>query len=190
MNLDRNFCFRPEKVPSCQWYYSPPRSGTNSRRPVSHARWNRKYLGNWGKNLTRLSIFKVPENNAWNCMAWDAQAKCLRSPKQESLPREWIKEILTLLAGLAPTPAWHQHRANPPILAIEALGEERSARGFATHHSLAIGYLQSILGDQPLFGALQALRGNGIGQMILLSIRQAILQRSQLAQAVTYRVKC
>lgn len=44
--------------------------------------------------------------------------------------------------------------------------------------------------SQQLFGALQALCDNGIGQMILLRIRQASLQRSQLAQAVAHRVKC
>lgn len=44
--------------------------------------------------------FILTESNAWNYMAWDAQAKCLRPTKYEPQPGERIKEILILLARL------------------------------------------------------------------------------------------
>lgn len=55
----------------------------------------------------------LTESNAWNYMAWDAQAKCLRSTKQEPLPGERIKEILTLLARLGRNMELI-HRFSPP----------------------------------------------------------------------------
>lgn len=42
----------------------------------------------------------LTEGNAWNYMAWDASAKCLRPTKQEPLPGDRIREILTLLTRL------------------------------------------------------------------------------------------
>ena len=117
----------------------------------------------------------LTEDNAWNYMAWDTSAKCLRPTKQEPLSGDRIREILTLLTRLgAQTELIHRFSPLRPL----------DKNGIPEDSQLTIPWRLDIS-----LGSLMALCDNGIGQMILLRIRPATLQRSQLAQAVAHRVR-
>ena len=133
-------------------------------------------------NLRSKQILNA--QNEWNYMSWDQQAKCLRPTKQEPLSFVRVREILTLLTRLG---------ANTELIHKFAPMKPMNQEGIQEDSQLVIPWRLDISLRSPeshqMFGALMALCGNGMGQMVLLRIRTTSLQRSPLAQAIARQVR-
>ena len=120
----------------------------------------------------------------WNYLAWDPKAQTLKPTNREPINFQDMAQILQRLLALSQNQIM-VHR----FAALRPLRQDSLPQDAA----VAIPWKLDIALRTPeaneLWSHIQRLTGNGITQLALIRIRQAGLQRSPLATAISTKLK-
>ena len=123
--------------------------------------------------------------NAWNYLSWDSAGKCLRPAKKAPLQQEKIQELTIQLSQLA-----NQGDLIQRFSALKPMNRDQIPDDSQVTIPWRLDLSLRSAASTQLFEVLNTLSGKGICQLILLRLRPTGLQRSPLAAAIAYCVRC